>query len=72
MIAADLVATIQILTAEIQAVENRFPNFQAAANGALRTLNAAQRSDAKRIVVPQAPLPTRVAIMGKFLFSDLG
>jgi hypothetical protein len=42
MIAADFVAVIRLAAAKIQAVEDRLPDFQTAANDALGTLAAAQ------------------------------
>jgi hypothetical protein len=42
MIAADLVASIRLVAAEVKAVEDRLLDFQAAANGALRAPSATQ------------------------------
>jgi hypothetical protein len=42
MIAADLIAGIRLVAAEVKAVENRLLDFQPPANGALRALSATQ------------------------------
>jgi hypothetical protein len=42
MIAADLVASVRLVAAEVKAVEDRLLDFQATANGALRALSATQ------------------------------